>query len=549
MTVAENEKTGSEPLPEMKEEPTSRDIVQVLEGAGHRTAEYPNGLVLGMKVTGVPGTRGVRVDVVYILDLRRAKFGRSNLAIQAALLESVSRPLENVLRDVEMEELLTNKSLRSLLGRIEFRVLKSLTSDYVSLIHETRTIYAVYREGDSHRNLSWLTDPSRVIPDSELGLLLGSDARSQLQEVQRSVDPDKWDDLERGFERSWLGVLPIIMGAIASLGVAGAVLTGGSLFFPVIASVVCVPVTLWLLREASVAMNDFRDALEKEVQALSKIGDAARVQTAIGENETRLGIVGTLNFIVTPLMDSAAVAIEGSDVNASVNSLSSVLDECVRLAPLSIEGEPRLSGDPGMEKFISLFRHLGLEFQDGEEEALGLGYVALTGHNIAPLKEHEVIHHIATLNNSLFDVGALSPAVKNRIDDLLIIKVRDTLKREYDEELAKPDELSTDIEESSEIAVEGNEEELDEVLHEMVEGATVEDPTQEEPPATEGPLVLVAKTVMEPQEEELQAVLEPEPKLETGDAVVEQAKRKRRHRSVTDSLAHIRKKESEAAEF
>lgn len=557
MTIVEDEKiiedSEAEKVPKMEENLSSSDITKILKSADYWTVDYPNGLVLGIRPIGIPRTRDVHLDVVHVLDLRRAKFGRSNLAVQAAILESVNRPVENLLRDVEMDGLLDTKSLFSPLGRIEFKVLRSLNKDSISNIHETRTIYAIFKEGSSNRDFSWLTDISRILSDNELPLLLSSDSRSQFHAVQTSVKPDKWNDLESGYKKAWFGVLPVLMVIFSGLGIFGSLLAGGSLLIPLIVCSISILLVLWIFKNASLAIKSFQDSLKSERKEMVKIGDAERVEAAKAENTTSLEIVGTLNFIITPLMHSAAEAMERGDADGSIISLCSVLDECVRFAPLSPSSELTLSGDPGLEKFITLFKNLGLAFQEGEEEALGLAYVALTGHSSSPVMESELIEHLGTLNNLLFDIGTLSPEVKNKIDDLLNFRAGGKMIEELNQELAKPDDFEALI--STERALSDEERALhDEIaetypierLTEKIEdesGSAFEPESEESEddtslqPSEESHPVIVAETVPDGPNEIVQATLGPEEVPETGDTVVKRARKRERSRK---ELAHIR---------
>jgi hypothetical protein len=552
MTVVDDEKINEEPETDSSIdkslERVTTDIVRVIEGVGHRTAEYPNGLVLGVRLVGVPGTRGVYVDVVHVLDLRKARFGRSTLAMQAAILESVNGSLKSILKDVGLLDAFEARSLLSPFGRMEFSVMRSIDSESSSLTHETRTIYAVYKEGSSRRDLSWLTDSSRIIPDNELGLLLSSDSRSRLHDVQKKVSSTKWDELETGFRRSWLGILSIVMGVMAGFGIVGALLNNGTLIFPLVVFGISFLLGSWMLHKGNTAIDRFRSALNDETSALSEVGDSNRVTSSIKGNATRLELVGTLNFIVTPLMDSAAEAVEIGDVNKSVNFLFTILDECVRLAPISTVEMSNLSGDPGLEKFLSLFKNIGLEFEEGEEEALGLAYVGFTGHGSTPLKEHEVIEHLGVLNNALFDVGALSPEVKNRIDDILNLHASKTIVKEINRDLAEPEKHPVEEEMASDTAE--SEDELDSLLHVMgnagevpkANDSIISESDQTKKLLTEPP-VIVAKTVDEEPAESVQVLLDADD--ETSAQVVKRSKLQRR--SVTDSPSRIhspvRKKE------
>ncbi|NHI88127.1 MAG: hypothetical protein EAX87_01320 [Candidatus Thorarchaeota archaeon] len=552
MTAVDDEKITEEEESESSIgtslERATTDVVRVLEGAGHRTAEYPNGLVLGVRLVGIPGTRGVYVDVAYVLDLKKARFGRSTLAMQAAILESVNGSLKSILKDVGLLDAFEARSLLSSFGRVEFSVMRSIDSKSSSLIHETRTIYAVYKEGSSRRDLSWLTDSSRILPDNELGLLLSSDSRSHLHDVQKNVSSTKWDDLETGLRRSWLGILCIVMGVMAGFGIAGALLNNGTLIFPLVVFCISFLLGSWMLQGANTAIGSFRSALNEEVSALSEVGDSNRVTSSIMENANRLELVGTLNFIVTPLMDSAAESIETGDFNKSVGSLFTILDECVRLTPTSTVEMPNLSGDPGLEKFLSLFKNIGLEFGEGEEEALGLAYVGLTGHSSTPLKEHEIIGHLGVLNNALFDVGALSPEVKNRIDDILNLHASKKIVMEIDKDLAEPEEPP--VREEMAPASAESEDELDSFLQVMgnteeVPGANdrvIKEPDRTRKEFADPPMV-VAKTVDEEPAESVQVLLAAED--ETSEQVVKRSKLQRHSVTSSSSRTHFptRKKE------
>jgi len=557
MTAVEDEKIAEDleakKTPKMDDTLTSSDITKALKNAGHWSIEYPNGLLLGIRPIGIPGTRDVHVDIIHVLDLRKAKFGRSNLAVQAAILESVNRPIENLLRDVEMDGLLDTKSLLSPLGRIEFKVLRSLKRGSASHVHETRTIYAIFKEGSSNRNLSWLTDVSRIVPANELSLLLSSDSRSQYNVVQKSVNPDKWDDLERGYKKAWFGILPVIMGFFGGLGIFGSLIAGGHLLIPLIVCSVSIPLALWMFKNASASMNSFQDSLNAERNEMAKIGDAARIQSSINENITCLEIVGTLNFIITPLMDSAAVAMKRGDIDESINSLGSILDECVRFAPLGSSNEIKLTGDPGLEKFIRLFKNLGLAFQEGEEEALGLAYVALTGHSTSPITEQELIEHLGTLNNLLFDAGALSPEVKNRVDDLLNLQAGGKMIEEINRELAKPDDFKISTSAENELSDEERalheeivetypiERQIEQTEDESESSETIEPEDSEDYAlhllTEESYPVLVAETVPEEPKEMVQSTLGPEGLPKTGEEVMGPTRTKKRSRK---DLGHIR---------
>ena len=81
----------------MSDEQKEYDISRSLKLTGHVTTRYANGLTLGVRMEAIPGTRGVHVDIVFVLDLREAAFGKGGLAMRAAVLETVNRDLDRVL--------------------------------------------------------------------------------------------------------------------------------------------------------------------------------------------------------------------------------------------------------------------------------------------------------------------------------------------------------------------------------------------------------------------------------------------------------------------
>ena len=105
-------------------EKKKHDISDALEVTGHFTMRYPNGLTLGVRLESIPGTRGVHVDVVYVLDLREAEFGKSGLAMRAAVLESINRSLPRVLGDVGLEEFMNEQTVLTPWGRVRLPLLR-----------------------------------------------------------------------------------------------------------------------------------------------------------------------------------------------------------------------------------------------------------------------------------------------------------------------------------------------------------------------------------------------------------------------------------------
>ncbi|MHA2161053.1 MAG: hypothetical protein ACXABF_01435 [Candidatus Thorarchaeota archaeon] len=402
-----------------KEQEQENDILNALQTTGHQTCVYSNGLIAGIRLEGIPGTRGVHVDIVHVLDLRVAKFGRSNLAMRAAVLESINRGLKGILEDIGIQDQLDDRSLLTPWGRIQMIFLRDTSGQKCSMIHETRTVYVITEGARPVLDLSWLTDNTRVIDVSELGLLRNSDVRSLLPELKRSVGSEKWTYLEDGLKRGWFGVLSsllIVVGLVATIWVL--LFDEGNLLLPLIATVTSSLLSAFLLIASRQHIGKFQTMIQEEHEILQGIGDGSRILQSIRANEEKLKLLGDLNFVVSPLMAAAGSYLQSQNIDGAVLSTCSVLDECVRLAPSGSRSTKNtlMSGDEGLSKFLGLFETLGSE-KAGED--LALAYVGLTGHVSNPISYNEVVQHTGTLNNHLFDSGALRPDIKDSLDDIL----------------------------------------------------------------------------------------------------------------------------------
>ncbi|MHA2208588.1 MAG: hypothetical protein ACXABV_05410 [Candidatus Thorarchaeota archaeon] len=394
----------------------SSDIVDALKASGHSTCEYSNGLISAVRLESIPGARGVHVEVVHVLDLRTARFGKSGLAMRAALLESVNREYETVLHDVGLGDCIERRDLKIPFRTVSLLVLRGTKGKSVSLVHPTRTVYAVTRNVKPKMDLSWLTDSGRVVTAEEFALARRSDARSLLPELKHAVSQKKWSLLERSIKRGWLGVLALAASLVGIVSTAIILLgdTGSSLP-SVLIVVVSLLSGLWLLTSSKGNLRGFENSISDENTTLTMLGDSTRIHQSIEANEDNLRILGDISFVVSPLMATLANAIEVGNLNESVNAACSILDECVRLAPLKPQTlNSHRPGDEGLSRFLGLFDSLGV---DVEEEELALSYVALTAHTISHLTFQDMIHHVGTLNYALYNAGALRPDIKDIVDD------------------------------------------------------------------------------------------------------------------------------------
>lgn len=486
MTLVKGEKKSpEEDLEETKSETKTHEISDALKVTGHFTTKYPNGLTLGVRMESIPGTRGVHVDIVYVLDLREAEFGKSGLAMRAAVLESINRTLSRVLGDVGLEEFMQEQSVFTPWGRVRLPLLRGISGKSTSLIHETRTVYVITEDTKPSMDLTWLTDTGRVVTPEEFVLIRRSDARSKLPSLKESITAAKWSLLESGMTRGWFGVLAIasfIIGVAAVLSVL--IIGSGSLILPLITSTLSGVLGGWLIHSSRNSINGFVTTMSNEQDVLDRIGDAERISQSIIDNEDKLILIGDLNFVVSPLIAAAGRSLEKGDVDAAVNAACAVLDECVRLSPpASTSNSISLrSADEGLRKFLGLFEDLGgVE----EEEPLALSYVGLTGHVTKRIDFNEAVKHLTELNNALYHVGALRPDIKEAIDDQLNKQAMKQAVEEIDKELAEeepllPDEPqnlgdeseTTNIRSGENIAAE------EEELHDMIRDASVEEPSE-----------------------------------------------------------------------
>jgi len=401
-------------------------VLETLKLTGHITTDYPNGLTVGVKLGSVPGTRGVHVDVVYALDLRRATIGKGGLAIRAAVLETISRDLDKVLNDVGLGELFHEHAVLTPWGHLRLPLLQGASHGSLSLMHETRTVYVIVENAKPTFDLSWLTDTGRIVTADQFALISQSDSRLKLSDLKKSVGSEKWQLLEMGLAKGWFGILALIS-LMIGLSTSFAVLLAGSGSFimPALVSLASGIVSGWLLHSSRACISAFQERLIREQEQLRELGDSARIRCSIMENKDRLQLIADLNFIVSPLVAAVGTAIAKGDVDAAVSVACSILDECVRLAPHPSDASPVIRGDDGLRHFIGLFEHLGGNI---EEVSLALAYVGLTGHLTKRITFGEAAAHLTELNNALYDIGALRPSIKEALDDRLnMVALKETV--------------------------------------------------------------------------------------------------------------------------
>jgi len=419
------------------------DIVASLELTGHSTTRYPNGLTLGVKLESIPSTRGVHVDIVFVLDLREAAFGKGGLAMRAAVLETVNRNLDRVLDDVGASKFVEKHMILTPFVKLRLPLMRGEAKGSLSLMHETRTIYVITETAKPTTDLTWLTDSGRIVTADQFALIRQSDARSRLPELKKNIMSNKWNLLEKGITHGWFGILALLAFIIGISSLSMVLLAkSGSILLPMIASAVSGVICGLFLRSSRKSVSNFVNMMMMEQESLKEVGDSTRISNSIQENEERLHLIGDLSFVVSPLIAATNTTIEKNDVNATVNIACSVLDECVRLSPIESESKTLLMGDLGLRKFIGLFEHLG---GYAEEEKLALAYVGLTGHLTRSLDFGETVAYLTELVNALYDIGALRPDIKESVDDHLNQRSLEATLQEFDKELDTDDAQLTTI--------------------------------------------------------------------------------------------------------
>jgi hypothetical protein len=405
----------------------------------------------------VPGTRGVHVDVIFVLDLRKAEFGKGGLAMRAAVLETVNRNLERVLGDVGLDDFLQEQNVLTPFGRVRLPLMRGMANGSISLMHETRTVYVITENAKPSADLTWLTETGRIVTADQFALIRQSDVRSRLPDLKKSVQGNKWKQLEAGLARGWFGILSLLALAVGFSSAISVILAGsGSLLIPLIACAASGVVGGWLLSTSRNSVSSFVETITKEQEKLRTIGDATRISKSIEENEEKLELIGHINFVVSPLVAEAASAMKSNNLEKTVNLACTVLDECVRLSPAESTSKALMMGDSGLRRFIGLFEHCGGSI---EEEKLSLGYVGLTGHLLRPITFGEVVAHLTELVNSLYNIGAIRPDIKEGIDDHLnFSSMKETLEA-FDKAIAEEPELTFDIPDDEPETVEADTEE------------------------------------------------------------------------------------------
>ncbi|MFW9953803.1 MAG: hypothetical protein ACFFD3_04545 [Candidatus Thorarchaeota archaeon] len=451
------------------------DIVRALSATGHRISTYPNGIVLGVLTEGIPDRRGVHLDLAYVLDLRRASFGKATIAMQAAVLETLNRTIVSALKDVHLDDSVKEVTKLTSKGRISLQMLRAGPNHKGSLIHLTKTVYVIVSETRPGVDLTWLTESSRILNADDFLLARRSDMRASLSEMQNRVIREKWDILDESMKQAWFGILATMLSIIGAVSILGVLFQGeGSMVLPIGASILGIAAGAWLLFSSRRRLDEFLDIIQTETIKVNKVGDGHRINQSIEINKEKLRTQQDLSFVVSPLMASVAGSISVGDYDSAVSAACLVLDECVRHSTSRVES----LGDDGLSKFAGLFNSLGTELDESE---LAISYVAFSNHILSPLTEDEILKHSTMLTDTLYNSGILRPSVKDRIDDLMNSRAMKENLKFLDREISEhpAGEIQNDPEEDDWLVQEISTADAEHVLDEIPEIEAKTRPTEE----------------------------------------------------------------------
>ncbi len=428
------------------------DLKKALTRLGYRVHMYRNGLTLAVRLEKLPSTRGVHVNIMYVLDLRRAEFGRSVIALKSQVLDIIDRQLPETLRDVGLDSGIDELKVRTPLGSITVPLFTSGNSARCSTLYSTKTVYVVTTDVRPSLDLSWLTDSSRIVTADGFVSAINSDNRSLRSDMYDRLVPEKWDSLKCGVQKGWYGFLSLIFGLVSLLSLIVAIIYASSMaVLPLMASLIGTSLAAWMMRESRFHISSFKQCISDEMSCLAELTDAHRIEEAIESNKATLKLIRDTSFIVSPLIISAAEAVTTGQTERTVLILSSILDECVYIAPNMIK-ESDVIGDGGLERFVSLFKSLYAPDED-EVTELALIYSDVTSHYTTPLNNQRLIAIIGQFCASLFNAGLIDTDTRDAVYELLNHwSMAETLHK-IESELASPEESAEPlVEKGSEVA-------------------------------------------------------------------------------------------------
>ncbi len=420
---------------------TGAEVMRALRSSGYSATAYPGGIVMGVRLSGVPGSRSVHVDIVSVLDAEGAGLQRHvTPGRRAVILDRVNMPLDELLRDTGLAQETGQWTTLTPWGRVSLETVSPTGSQAGSVPLVTRTVYVVAQDVPPSVDLSWLTTSSRVLSSSEFALALSSDARAVHADVRGVVCPGKWAARTRSVSHGWSGLLALVLAATGLVPVLQGLLSGRAP--DTLASVIVVAASvaaLVLLSSSRSAMLKFEGARSDELEALYAVADGGRIRDSLSEHSLVGSLVRELTVTVSALMASVCDALCDRDAPLAMRYADAVIDELVRAAgEMALPSGTVGLGDRALDMFLSVFHAVGVV--DPEmDSALALAYASLSGSGASPLSEGELVEHLGTLNNALFMGGILSADLKRTLDDTLNDWSMRLVVRELDRALEESD--------------------------------------------------------------------------------------------------------------
>jgi hypothetical protein len=526
----EKDSVGKSTTSESRAELEERyDIVEVLQQANHITKTYANGITLGIRFNPISEARTVHADMVYVLDWRRAMFPRNSTAMKSAILDIIDRDTEDVFRDFGLQDRLAVMIRKTTKGAVSLRVLKQERGEKKSFLHETRSVYVVTRDTAPPVDLSWLTDPGRVVDADNFLLARKSDIRSVTPEIEKRIESQKWDILQSGLEFSWAGLLSALFTVISAGTTIYAYLTHvSSIWFSFIATILGLAACLGSIVLARKRVSEFNEIMTRERDDIARVGDDHRIQKTKLNNQNILDTLRTMRFVISPLMGRMIGALNVGDFEGAYLAAETVLDEVVRLSPYEeMEKKP----DSGLNKFLTLFQYLDPEY---DEASLSMVYVAFSDPKSDIVESEHILDHTSVLLEALYRSGIIPPESKAQMDEMLSNRGLKEFKGKLDATLADSDE--PDLESLDAVHEETDRDDLDALESKVLVMMEKEEPLPRPMPADgevyyeEGSSipVIIAKTAdvagSEPDEDDSSKEEEEPPVDETAAHVVERMK-------------------------
>ena len=416
-SIEEMEVEENETVEKKVEDEEVSDIQRVLEDASFRVRIYPNGITTGFRFKGIPRTRGVHVEVVHVIDLRIASFGTTNFARKSAILARTNRDIGSILAEHKMHDRYVEKRIWTMKGRITLKMLRTQNLRTCSLIHQTTNVYAIHDGTGTGIDFSWLMNRNHVLSIEELYRTLKGDTL-HVKGLQELILPDKWENIQRGYERSIEAILTLSLGFVGIFSLLASIsLPGRDLTWSLLGILIGFVSGSILTLNARKYLTKFLESVTNEFKLLSERCDVERLDKACIEKDDQMTLVNELNFSISSLMGAASDAIEAAKVDEAVAKVNEILDELIEMSP--IESNDEEISESGLRKVLGLFESFGIDTGDYKIQH---AYVAFTGHRETRLSIEEATRHLASLNNALYATGIIRPEAKDKIDDRMNIR-------------------------------------------------------------------------------------------------------------------------------